>query len=713
MEQDGGYGQVSAVQLPWSLRQNPRLGQWVDFGEQGIARVFTAKVELGQGILTALAQIAAEELRLPIAQIKVISGDTRYSPDESYTAGSMSIEIGGSALRLACAAAREAILLQASHELGGVEHRLSIVDGSIWSDGRPSGLDYWKLAGKVDWSAPVAGTTAVAAPDNPSYVGKDIARLDLPPKLTGGAFVQDLDLPAMLHARVLRPSSLDMHLADLDTSPAERLPGVAKIWRSGDFVGVCCEREYQAVRALEVLRANARWTAGAEFPAGENWTDWLLAQDAIDSHSEMGEPPSRYSDLVRCSAMYSKPPLAHASIGPSCAVARFGDEELTVWTQSQGVFPLRAALARALNLDPQKVVVIHAPGAGCYGHNGADDVALDAALLAMQVAPRPVRVQWMRDDEFAWAPLGSPMAIKIRGAVNEAGRILDWSTEIWSGPHGRRPNLFGVELLAATEIEPPTPFPTVHEDLNRFAGGARNSEPSYDLLHRKIVLHSLPHLPFRTSALRTLGGYANVFASESFTDELADAAHIDPVKFRLQNLSDARARRVIETAAGMAQWDPNPERGSGQGAGIAFCRYKNTAAYVATVAQVEVRDRVRVTRVDCAVDAGLAINPDGVINQIEGGIVQSASWTLHEQIGFARDGVAAHSWEDYPILGFDEVPEIRVELIQQPDLAPLGVGEAAHGPAAAAIANAVARALDFRIRDLPITREKIIGAANR
>ena len=704
---------MSEVQLPWSLRQNPRLGQWVDFSEPGIARVFTAKVELGQGILTALAQIAAEELRLPMAKIKVVSGDTRYSPDESYTAGSMSIEIGGSSLRMACAEAREALLRQAARALEVDAGRLSLSGGAILLDGKPSGLDYWALAEGVDWELPVVGSASLTNPADASYLGQNVARLDLPAKLLGGAFVQDLELPRMLHGRVLRPASLDSHLAQVDLSVVKRLPGIVKVWRNRDFVGVCCEREYQAVKALEALRANARFTEDEGLPAGEDWKEWLLQQRSLDSQNEIGEPVIAQPDLIRCSAWYSKPPLAHASIGPSCAIAHFTGGELTVWTQSQGVFPLRAALARALGLDLQRVIVIHLQGAGCYGHNGADDVALDAALLALQVPSRPVRVQWMRDDEFGWAPVGSPMAIRIKGGVSAAGKMVDWSTEIWSGPHGRRPNLFGIELLAATQIDPPIPFPNVHEDLNRFAGGARNSEPSYDLAHRKIVLHSLPDLPFRTSALRTLGGYANVFAAESFVDELADAAKLDPVQFRLQNLSDPRARIVIERAARMSRWDGDAARGGGRAAGIAFCRYKTTAAYVGVVARVEVSEQVRVTRVDCAVDAGLAINPDGVINQIEGGIVQAISWTLKERIAFGPAGTTARTWEDYPILGFDEVPEIHVELIRQPKLPPLGVGEAAQGPVGAAIANAVARALDCRIRDLPITRERIIDVLNR
>ena len=347
-----------------------------------------------------------------------------------------------------------------------------------------------------------------------------------------------------------------------------------------------------------------------------------------------------------------------------------------------------------------------------YGHNGADDAALDAALLARQVPGRPVRVQWTRDDELAWSPLGSPMVVKIDGAITPAGNIAEWTAEIWSGPHGRRPSRGAVNLLGASHIDPPIPFPESYEMLGAFAGGARNSEPAYDLPHRRIVLHSLPGLPFRTSSLRTLGGYANVFATESFIDELALAAGADPVEFRLRHLTDPRARQVIETAARLSQWRPDAARGTGRASGIGFSRYKNTAAYVAVVAEVEVQMEPRVTRVWCAVDAGLAINPDGVVNQIEGGIVQSISWTLKEEAGFDRCRVTTRNWDEYRILRFSEAPELKVELIQRPDCPPLGVGEAAQGPAAAAVANAVARALDLRIRDLPITRAQIIAATS-
>ncbi len=705
---------MSSSRLPWSLQENPRLDDWLDFSEPGVVRALTAKVELGQGIVTAMAQIAAEELALPLSRVIVVSGDTRRCPNESYTAGSMSIEIGGTSLRLACAAAREAIIREAARMLGADTARLTVRDGLILIDGANSGLDYWKVAPALDGSLRIDGSAALSDPRRATMLGKSVARLDLPGKITGGGFIHDLELPGMLHARVLRPPSNGAHLESPDEAIVSRVAGVVRLFRSGDFAGVCCEREYQAVKALDAMRSGAKWIEDeSDYSIGQNWAEQLPRLRSIDSESESGARQAPTDGELRVSARYSKPPLAHAAMGPSCALERYDGANLTVWTHSQGVFPLRAALASALGMKVESIRTIHAPGAGCYGHNGADDAAFDAALLALQVSPRPVRVQWMREDELAWAPFGSPMVVQIEGAVTRDGKIADWSTEIWSAPHGRRPSARAVNLLGAAHLAAPIPFPELHEDLRSFAGGARNSESSYDITHRKVVLHSIPGLPFRTSSLRTLGGYANVFAAESFMEEMASAAKIDPLDFRLQNLPDPRARKVLQTAATMAGWRRDSARGTGSAAGIGFCRYKNTAAYVAVVAQVEVNTEVRVRKVHCAVDAGLVVNPDGVINQIEGGIIQSISWTLKEQVGFDCGRVTSSSWRDYPILGFDEVPEIGVTLIESPESAPLGVGEAALGPAAAALANAVARALDLRIRDLPITRQRIIAASSQ
>ncbi len=518
---------MSEARLPWSLQENPRLNNWLDFSEPGVVRAFTAKVELGQGIVTAMTQIAAEELALPLSRIRVVSGDTRCCPNESYTAGSMSIEIGGTSLRMACAEARAAIVREAAKILAADAARITVTDGKILLDGSDSGLDYWKVAPALDWSMPVTGAVPLSDAHRATILGKSVARLDLPAKVSDGGFIQDLELPQMVYAQVMRPPSIGARLETLDESKISRLPGVVRVFRSGDFAAVLCEREYQAVKALEAMRSAAKWIEDeSDWSIGRNWAEDLPKLRAIDSQTESGTPAPPSKDVIRVSARYSKPPIAHAAMGPSCALAQFDGDTLTVWTHSQGVHPLRTALAKALGLSPESIAVIHAQGAGCYGHNAADDAAFDAALLAMHASPRPVRVLWTREDELSWAPFGSPMVVKIDGAVTPDGKIADWSTEIWSAPHGRRPSHWAVNLLGAAHLETPIPFPELHEDMRVFAGGARNSEPSYEVAHRKIVLHSIPGLPFRTSALRTLGGYANVMASESFMDELADAANI-------------------------------------------------------------------------------------------------------------------------------------------------------------------------------------------
>jgi CO/xanthine dehydrogenase Mo-binding subunit len=404
-------------------------------------------------------------------------------------------------------------------------------------------------------------------------------------------------------------------------------------------------------------------------------------------------------------ALYSRPYIAHASIGPSCALARYADDRLTVITHSQGVYPLRASLCRALNLSPADISILHRPGAGCYGHNGADDVACDAALIAMRRPGRWIRVLWSRADELSASPVGAAMAVKLSASFGEGGRPKNWTVEIWSPTHAQRPGMgSGINLLSARALPGGDPEPVVDVPDASGGGGVRNALALYDLPDQKVIHHFLPDVPVRTSALRGLGAFANVFAIESFIDECAAYLGRDPVEYRLALLSDRRARAVVEACAAMAGWTPGDSRG------IGFSRYKNRAAWCACIAEVTVEEEVRLRRVWCAVDGGLIINPDGARNQIEGGIVQAASWTLKERVPFAGGRIAAQSWADYPILRFSEVPDIEITLIDAPGEPALGMGEVAHGPVAAAIGNAVARTLGARLRQLPLTRERIMDA---
>jgi CO/xanthine dehydrogenase Mo-binding subunit len=356
------------------------------------------------------------------------------------------------------------------------------------------------------------------------------------------------------------------------------------------------------------------------------------------------------------------------------------------------------------------VDVIHADGAGCYGHNGADDAALDAALLARDCG-RPVLLQWTREDELAWAPFGSAMVVRLSAALNAQGRIVDWQHELWSHTHIKRPGWReGVNLLAAWHADPPHPVPPPQDNPLPAGGGDRNAVPLYDFARQEVVYNFIAEMPLRVSALRSLGAYGNVFAIESFMDELAAAAGADPVEFRLRHLQDERAREVIAAAARLAGWKAGEPTDGSAGRGIGFARYKNVSAYCAVVARIEVGEKIRVRKVFAAVDCGLVVNPDGIRNQIEGGIIQAISWTLKEAVTWDRERVTSRSWETYPILRFDEVPEVDVILLDRPALPSLGVGECAAGPVAAALANALQHAMGVRARDLPLTPERIARA---
>ena len=706
-------GQSAA--LPGSLNTNRRLDAWLRIDPNGTVTILTGKIELGQGIGTALTQIAADELDVDLKRIDIVYGDTARTPNEGQTAGSLSVEQSGTALRFACAEARGILLAAAAAKLGVPVADLAVSDGTITA---PSGARtaYWELSADSHLDGEATAKVKPKPASEHRVVGKSIRRRDIPKKFTGGAaYVQDVRLPGMVFGRVVRPPSPGAELIEFDEARVRTLPGVLAVVRDGSFLAVAAAREEQAIRARDALKQSARWKEAESLPpSGDALYRDLIARSAPVQTVAEKTAPSAPEPVKRLEALYTRPYQAHASIGPSCAVAQWQDGRLTVWTHSQGVFPLRADLAKALDIDTKDIRCIHAEGAGCYGHNGADDVALDAALLARAVGGRPVKLQWMREDEFSWEPYGSAMVMKLSGGLDAHGNVVAWSHEVWSYPHNTRPgSSSGVNLLAARHLAKPS-APVPPADVPQPAGGSdRNAIPLYDFGAVKIAKHYIADAPLRTSALRTLGGYANVFALESFVDELAAAAGADPVDFRLRHLRDTRARAVIEAAAQRAGWTAGTRSDGARGRGVGFARYKNLACYCAVIADVAVdraSGRIRVTRAVAAVDAGQIVNPDGVINQIEGGIIQSTSWTLKESVRFDRTRVTTRSWADYPIVRFDEVPTVEVLLLNRLDERFLGVGEGSQGPAAAAIANAVAHAMGRRLRALPFTPERVKAA---
>jgi CO/xanthine dehydrogenase Mo-binding subunit len=693
--------------LPGSLDKEPWLDAWIRIDADNTITVFTGKAELGQGIRTALLQVAAEELMVAPNRITLVTADTERTPDEGYTAGSHSMQDSGTALRYAAAQVRSILAGLAARRFGVDTDAVTAAGGTMRApDGRQA--TYGALLAGQQLHLRADGKAAPRAASTHTIVGKTLARIDIPAKVAGGrAYVQDLRLPGMVHARVVRPPSPCAVLAGFDAAAVAALPGVRKVVRDGRFIAVIADGEYRAVKAAAALGHATRWTVPATLQTAAAPAD--LVRALPEQAYAILERGSAGAAGVTIKAAYSKPFQLHGSIGPSCAVAQLADGHYTVWTHTQGVFPLRAALAELLGVPKEAVHCIHTEGSGCYGHNAADDVAADAALLARAYPGHPVRVQWMREDEHGWEPFGPPMLTQAQATIGADGRIADWQYDVWSPPHNTRPGKAG-NLLAATHLAKPFVPPPATPAPQPEGAGDRNAIPLYALPNARVVHHFQSSAPLRTSALRSLGAYCNVFSIESFMDELAHAARADPVAFRLRHLDDPRAIDVVRMAARRFGWDAwrrTPRRGRG----FAFARYKNLAAYCAIALEVEVAPEtgfVRIVRVQAAVDCGEVVNPGGVRNQIEGGIVQSASWTLLERVRYDATQVLTRDWGGHPILRFNQAPErLDIDLLDKPGQPFLGAGEAAQGPAGAALANAIFDACGLRLRDLPLDRARV------
>lgn len=714
---EGGPGpETKVATLPGSLKEFPILDSWLRIDGNGRATVFTGKAELGQGSATALWQVAAEELDLPRERVTIVTADTGRTPNEGFTAGSHSMQDSGTAI--ANAGANVVMLLKrAAAQRWNVDEASIATSGDgflIGPDGRRAA--YGELAVSLDLHVQAVANAPRRAPANYRQIGQPVPRLDIPAKLTGGeAYIQDMRLPGMLHARVLRGPSFGTAYADSELDAVAKMPGVVKVVRNGSFLSVVAEGEWQVISALRRFQETG-WQRNTPMLPDDNVVDVLKslpAQDytVLDTHDDVAP------GIKTISARYSRPWLHHGSIGPSCAVALYDNDMLTVWTHTQGVFPLRAALAQLLRLPPEKVHCIQTWGSGCYGHNGADDVAADAALTAMAMPGHPIRMQWMREQEFGWEPLGAAMFADVEATIDADKRIVAWNYDVTSFSHNTRPGSAG-NLAAAMEIANPIARPVPKPIPMPEGDGQRNSNPLYDLPNMHVLYHFVPDLPLRVSALRSLGAHLNVFAIESMLDELARAADADPLAFRLAHMKDPRARVVIETLGSKFGWADRNKGDGRRGTGMAFARYKNLGAYCAVAMQIELnRDtgEVAIKRVNAVTDAGEPINPDGIRNQIEGAIVQSLSWTTRERATFEPSRRTSFDWSGYPVSRFSNVPEsIVVDIVPSHGLPFLGAGEAGQGPAAAAFANAIADASGVRLREMPLSPAKLkaaIGAA--
>jgi nicotinate dehydrogenase subunit B len=690
-----------------------QLDSWLAISADNSITVFCGKVELGTGVSTALRQIVAEELDAPFERITWVQGDSDRTVDQGSTVGSQSVKRGGAQLRQAAAEARAALLELASSKLGAPVEGLVVSNGIVsLRDGGGRRATFGELVGGKRFERTVSGKALTKRPSDYRVVGKPIRRVELPAKMTGRhVYVHDIRLDGMLHGRVVRPASIGAKLVSVDDGALRDIRG-ARIVRTGDFLGVVAEREEDAIRAAKALKVE--WSAAASLPTIDNLYETLIKTPATDrvvtDAADVAAAIAGAAKMVK--AQYRWPFQMHASIGASCAVADVRRDAATIYSSTQGAHTLKSALAQVLALPPDSVRVIWTEGSGCYGHNGSDDAAADAALLSRAIG-KPVRVQWSRADEHGWEPKGVAMVMEVSAGLDDSGRIVGWDYAVWTPTHSSRPGAGagGGANFVAAQLTGAVPASRAS------VGGDRNSRHTYNVPKTRVVAHLLQSAPLRTSSFRGLGSPQNSFANESFMDELAVAAGADPIEFRLRHLTDSRAIGVVQAAARLAKWEKRPAGGALQnstpapgqashGRGVGYVQYEGTEAYVAAIVDVDVDPTarsVRVTRVCVAHDCGLIVNRDGLRNQIEGNVIQAISRTLKESVKFDRSRVTSLDWRSYPILTFAEVPEsIEIELIDHPELPSVGAGEAATSPIPGAIANAIFDATGKRLREVPL-----------
>jgi nicotinate dehydrogenase subunit B len=687
------------------------VDSFLTIDKAGNVTVYSGKVDLGTGVATALRQIVAEELDVPISRIELIEGDTMLTPDQGTTWGSLTIQLGGMQLRQAAAAARNALTAEAAKKLG--TDTLTVSDGVISGGGKK--VSYGELIGgksfaiKLDPKQPVKEK----APKDYKIVGKSQSRVDIPGKVTGRfTYMQDFKVPGMLHGRVVRPPAIGAKLESVDDSELKKIPGIVKVVREGNFLGVVASNEWDAIRGATALKAT--WSKSETLPDQAKLWEHVRAtkvvKDEVTSNAGNTAEAMGKDGVKVLKATYDFAIHTHGSIGPSCAVAEFKDDALTSWSASQATHTLRKQLAQMFSLPVEKVRCVYVEGSGCYGRNGHEDAAADAALFAKAVG-KPVRVQWSRADEHGWDPKGPPTLMDMRASMDAAGNVTAWEGDFYMPQ--QTPGGFLVPLVAATLSGMPA--------ADHIAPGNvfQNSAIQYKIPNVKTVCKRLETTPFRPSWIRTPGRMQNTYANESFIDELAAAANMDALEFRRKYLDDKRGLELLERLAALAKWEtrPSPQKSASgniaKGRGVSYVKYELVRTYIGAVAEVEV-DRgtgvIRVPKFTVVHDCGQIINPDGLKNQIEGNVIQTVSRTLMEEVRFDRSQVTSLDWESYPILKFPQMPEIVIELIDRPTEKPWGAGEPSAAVIPSAISNAVFDAINVRLRSVPYTPAKVKAA---
>jgi CO/xanthine dehydrogenase Mo-binding subunit len=719
---DGIVPALAQGTVPTKTVALDEVDAYLSIGAEGQVTVYTGKVDLGTGLRTALTQIAAEELDLPFDRVTVTQGDTALTPDQGPTVSSLSIRSAGMQIRRAAATARKALVAMAVEHLGVPTTAIRVEKGTISADGKS--VSYAELVSGRTFSLKLDKGAPVKEPRAYSTVGQSMPRIDIPAKITARFdYMHDFRVAGMLHGRIIRPLAIGANLESVDESSVTNVPGFVKVVREGNFLGVIATTEWGAIQAAQKLKPT--WSNWAGLPERAQLWDYVRASKVSKDEvtSNIGNSATALDNAAkRLTGTYDFPIQTHGSLGPSCAVVEIKGEKVTCWSASQAPHRLQKQLAAMLTLPPDNVRCLYVEGSGCYGRNGHEDAAADAALLSRAVGGRPVRVQWTRADEHGWDPKCPPTLVDLRAGLDDAGKVLAWESEFFVPKEGAVPvpllgaMLAGLPQLPAGPEQGPAGVVRNPLDVNIYT---TNSAIPYGFPNVKTISHLLDETPFRSSWLRSPGRMQNTFANECFMDELAAYAGVDPLEFRLRYLNDARCIELLRRLGTIAKWEPQASRDKkfkgdvATGRGISYAKYDLLTTYVGAVAEVEVNrntGEIGVQRFYIAHDCGQIINPDGLRNQIEGNVIQSTSRSLKEEILFDRSAVTSLHWATYPILTFAEVPDVVIELIDRPTEPPWGAGEPASTVVPSAIGNAVFDAVGVRLRSVPFTPAKVRAA---
>lgn len=744
----GQVRKLAAQDSPSTPRStaNDQVDSWIVVGEDGTVTGYAGKCDFGQGFRTVQRQLIAEELSVSLDRVRLIICDTALTPDQGVSSGSQGhpTQFGPNALRQALATAREALFQLASVKLNAPVGDLTVDSGVISVKSDPTRrVSYGELIAGRQFNLTLNSRAVVKSPSQYTVLGTSVPRDDIPMKVTGQfQYVQHVRVPGMLHGRVVRPP-IGASLVSVDDSLINGLPGNIRVVVKNDFVGVVADSQWPAIQASQLLRVT--WSRGGALPNQAGLYDYMRKQPSRDAYTVVSEDvDQKLKDATRVvKATYLHPFQIHGSLGTSCAVADVRGSgptaTATVWSASQGIYPIRDNVAFLLGVPKENVRAIYVEGSGCYGLNGADTVTYDAAIMSQAVG-KPVRVQFTRAEEMTGGEsYGPAYVIDLRAGLDDKGQIITWDYEGWNFSKGNRPSatpaannvaniitgqLLGYRLPAFVPAAPtrPTAFGNNGNSASAYGAGLVGANPAGTgtVRSERVLTHTLES-PFFTGPLRSPNRLQNTFANESFVDELAAAVKADPVDYRLRHLSDARLIAVLKAAAEAAKWDsrPSPKLGNSRtgivsGRGVACLLYEGNNGYSALVAEVEVNQdsgAIAVKRFVAAGDSGPVSNPDGLRNQMEGGALQGMSRALHEEVRWNDFVITSTDWRRFPVHKFgDPLPTVETVLLNPLDKQQMGAGETTITIVAAAIANAVFDATGARLRQVPFTPENVLAA---